>query len=64
MNTSINGELKTRDQEMSGLGETDIEGLSLASGANGSGQAIVSLKRTVKLESGVRLELRVSDSSQ
>jgi hypothetical protein len=40
-------------------GPTDIDGLSLRSPAGGA-QAIVSRKRTVKLESGVKIELRVT----
>ena len=63
MNGSLNGELRTRDQEMSGLGATDIDGLSLSS-HTGNLPVIVSIERTVKLESGVRLELRVIDAGQ
>lgn len=61
MNTSMNGQLKSREEEMAEIGPTSIDGLSLSSGA--SGQAIVSLSRTVKLESGVRLELRITGSA-
>jgi hypothetical protein len=57
-------DLKNHNQEMSGMGPTDIEGLSLSTGAGGNGQAIVSFKRNVKLESGVRLDLRVKDVPQ
>ena len=64
MNTSMGGEARARDQEMAAMGATDIEGLSLSSGANGNSQAIVSFKHTVKLESGVRLDLRVKDVPQ
>lgn len=63
MNTSMNGELRARDQEMSALGATDIDGLSLSSQA-GSTPIVVSIERTVKLESGVRIELRVMDAGQ
>jgi hypothetical protein len=38
---------------------TDIEGLSLSTA--GGTQAVVSLNRTVKLESGIVIELRVTD---
>jgi hypothetical protein len=62
MNTSMGGELRARDQEMSGMGPTDIEGLSLSASTDGNTQAIVSYKRTVKLEGGVQLELRVTDA--
>jgi hypothetical protein len=61
MNTSSGGELRARDQEMSGMGPTDIEGLSLTAANNEKKQAIVSFQRTVKLESGVRLDVRVAD---
>jgi hypothetical protein len=61
MNTSSGGQLKARDQEMSGIGLTDIEGLSLTAAENGRAQAIVSFKHNVKLESGVRLDVRVAD---
>jgi hypothetical protein len=39
---------------------TDIEDLSLTPSANGAGRVVVSFKRTVKLESGIRLELRIT----
>lgn len=42
-----------------GSGPTDIEGLSLESSADGVNRIVVSFKRNVKLESGVRLALRV-----
>jgi hypothetical protein len=63
MNPTMATRAKERDEEMAGTGETDIEGLSLTS-ANNGGQAVVSLKRTVKLESGVRIELRVMGAAQ
>jgi hypothetical protein len=63
MNPTMSTRAKERDEEMAGTGETDIEGLSLTS-ANNGGQAVVSLKRTVKLESGVRIELRVMGAAQ
>jgi len=43
-----------------GTAPTDIDGLSLAT--SGGSQAVVSLDRTVKLESGVIFELRVTDA--
>lgn len=43
---------------------TDIEGLSLEQSGNGSSRVVVSFKQTVKLESGVRLELRVTNNPQ
>jgi hypothetical protein len=42
---------------------TDIEGLSLQPAADKASQVVVSFKRTVKLESGMRLELRVTSSN-
>jgi hypothetical protein len=63
MNTASGGELKARDQEMSGMGPTGIDGLTLTSD-NGKAQAIVSFQRTVKLESGVRLDVRIADVPQ
>lgn len=42
---------------------TDIEGLSLQSSADGVSRVVVSFKNNVKLESGVRLELRVINQS-
>lgn len=41
---------------------TDIEDLSLTPSANGASRVVVSFKRTVKLESGIRLELRITGS--
>jgi hypothetical protein len=61
LNTSINDELKTRDQQISAMVPTDIDGLKLSPPADGGAQAIVSVTRTVKLESGVRLDLRVTN---
>jgi hypothetical protein len=43
------------------LAPSDIEGLSLERSADGSNRIVVSFKQTVKLESGVRLELRVGN---
>lgn len=50
--------MKAHDRQIARTGPTDIDGLSLSS--NGGAQTIVSRKRTVKLESGVRIELRVT----
>jgi hypothetical protein len=44
------------------LAPSDIEGLSLEQSGNDSGRVVVSPKQTVKLESGVTLELRVISS--
>ena len=44
------------------MAPSDIEGLSLDKSADGSNRVVVSLRQTVKLESGVRLELRTGSS--
>lgn len=59
-NPSLGDPMKSRDREIAQTGPTDIDGLSLSSPANGGAQTIVSTQRTVKLESGVRIELRVT----
>jgi hypothetical protein len=43
---------------------SDIEGLSLDKAADGSNRVVVSLSQTVKLESGVRLELKTGAAKQ
>jgi hypothetical protein len=58
-NSSLGDEMKSHDRRMPGAGPTDIDGLSLSSPANGA-QTIVSTQRTVKLESGVKVELRIT----
>jgi hypothetical protein len=52
--------MKSHDERKPETGPTDIDGLSLSSPADGGAQTIVSTQRTVKLESGVRIELRVT----
>jgi hypothetical protein len=64
MNSTMGTTVKARDQDVADMATTDIEGLSLDSGSNGGGQSVVSLKHTVKLESGVRIELRVTGAGQ
>jgi len=58
INTTI-GDGNSTHRSMPVTGPTDIDGLSLNSPAGGL-QAIVSRQRTVKLESGVKIELRVT----
>jgi hypothetical protein len=53
------GPMRSHDREIAQTGPTDVDGLSLDSPANGP-QAIVSKQRTVKLESGMKIELRVT----
>jgi hypothetical protein len=54
---SASQEADAASRGISGAAPTDIDGLSLAT--SGGSQAVVSLDRTVKLESGVVFELRV-----
>lgn len=54
------GDEKPHNRNMSEVGPTDIDGLSLSPAADGKAQTIVSRQRTVKLESGVKIELRVT----
>jgi hypothetical protein len=44
------------------MAPSDIEGISLEKSADGSNRVAVSLKQTVKLESGVRLELKTGSA--
>lgn len=56
LHPSITGDSQAKTQSQLG---SEIAGLTLAPGSNGT-QTIVAQKRTVKLESGVILELRVT----
>jgi hypothetical protein len=58
-NSSLSDGMKSRDREIAQTGPTDIDGFSLSSPPNGA-QTIVSTERTVRLESGVKVELRVT----
>ena len=60
INSSVGDDMKSHDRETAKTGPTDIDGLSLSSPANGGPQVIVATQRTVKLESGVKIELRVT----
>jgi hypothetical protein len=55
----VGDEMKSHDRRTLETGPTDIDGLSLSSADNGA-QMIVSTQRTVKLDSGVKIELRVT----
>lgn len=59
-NPSLGEPMKSEGRELAPTGPTDIDGLSLNSPANGGPQMIVSMQRTVKLESGIKIELRVT----
>lgn len=59
VNPSVGDPMKSGGREVAQTGPTDIDGLSLSSPKDGP-QAIISTQRTVKLESGVRIELRVT----
>ena len=56
----VGDEMKPHNRTTSETGPTNIDGLSLSSPANGGARTIVSTQRTVKLESGVKIELRVT----
>ena len=58
--TSLGDPMRSRGREIAPTGPTEIDGLSLSSTSSGGAQAIVSTQRTVKLESGVKIELRVT----
>ncbi len=58
MNPNTGQEVDSRAVAESG--PTDIEGLSLISASGGGPQAVVSRNRTVKLDSGVIIELRAT----
>jgi hypothetical protein len=60
----LGAEVHSHDRELAGTGPTDIDGLNLSSPAGGSAGTIVSTQRTVKLDSGVRIELRVTAPGQ
>ncbi|HXO37290.1 MAG TPA: hypothetical protein VN872_01560 [Candidatus Acidoferrum sp.] len=60
INSPLDDGMQSHDREIAKTGATDIDGLSLSSPANSGPQTIVSTQRTVKLESGVRIELRVT----
>jgi hypothetical protein len=57
---SLGDPMRPHDRQIAQTGPTDVDGLSLDSPANGGPQAIVSKKHTVKLESGMKIELRVT----
>jgi hypothetical protein len=61
MSPSANKEMDSNSQALAVGAPTDIEGLSLATA--GGTQAVVSLNRTVKLESGIVIELRITDAN-
>jgi len=72
---SVPGQVNSKDPSRQDLGSiararsddmapSDIEGLSLEKSADGSNRVVVSLRQTVKLESGVRLELRTGSAKQ
>jgi hypothetical protein len=46
------------------MAPSDIEGISLEKSADGSNRVAVSVRQTVKLESGVRLELKTGAAKQ
>jgi hypothetical protein len=58
--SGIHGDTDSKAPAQAGSGTIDIDGLSLTSPAVGQIPTVVSVKRTVKLESGVIIELRVT----
>jgi hypothetical protein len=63
MNDAMTSEIKANAASMDNMGPTDIEGLTLQRSPNAP-PVIISFSRTVKLDSGVRIELRVLGASQ
>jgi hypothetical protein len=57
---SLGNPMNPHNREIARTGPTEIDGLSLDSPANGGPQVIVSKQHTVKLESGIKIELRVT----
>lgn len=60
---TMQGELSRNSKAVGDLGETDIEGISLGNSADGNSRVLVSFKRTVKLDSGVRIDLQVTNGA-
>jgi len=63
MNDAMSTEIKANATAMDNIVPTDIDGLTLQRSPNAA-PVIVSFSRTVKLDSGVRIELRVLGASQ
>lgn len=63
MGETMRNEIKAHADAIDNNVPTDIEGLTLQRSANAA-PVIVSFTRTVKLDSGVRIELRVLNASQ
>jgi hypothetical protein len=61
VDSTLGAEMDANSRSIARSGPTDIDGLSLATA--GGTQAVVSLNRTVKLESGVVIELRITDAN-
>lgn len=62
--STLNGDMNKHATSLQDFAPTDIEGVSLEHTANGTGRVVVSMQHTVKLEDGVRLELRITDPNQ
>jgi hypothetical protein len=56
---SLNDPLRPRDRGAVPAAPTDIDGLSLSPADEGGSHTVVSTKRTVRLESGIKIELLV-----
>jgi len=57
---SLNDPIRPRDRGAVRAAPTDIDGLSLSPADEGGSHTVVSTKRTVKLESGIKIELQVT----
>jgi hypothetical protein len=62
LSPTMTGAMDDQSKYVAGYAATGIDGLSLTAPAKDGSRTIVSLQHNVKLESGVRLELRISDS--
>ncbi len=58
------GDMDQHTKSVQGTYATDIDGVNLSRSADGTGRILVSMQHTIKLEDGVRLELRVTHGNQ
>jgi hypothetical protein len=59
---SLRSDMDSSSRQISDARSTDIDGLSLVPAADGTNKIVISTRQTVKLESGVRMDLRVTGS--
>lgn len=60
VNPSLNDPIRPRDRGAVTTAPTDIDGLSLSPADEGGSHTVISTKRTVRLESGIKIELQVT----